>query len=115
MTPIIPTIRMMTYDEADRAGLNSRGLMLDYENRSYQLNAGARDTIHVFTRSIFIFVLTLYRSLGYMGLDTYMPMEEEPINTIFLHSEQQIIELLGKHWNRMTHGTLVLRLVEYLM
>jgi hypothetical protein len=115
MTPIIATIRQMTYQEADRAGLHSRGLILYYENRSYRLRAGTGDTIHVFTRSIYLFVLTLNRSLGYLGLDAYMPMEQEPINTIFLHSEHQIMELLGRHWNRMAPETLAIRLVEYLM
>ncbi len=82
MTKIIPAIRAMTYQEADKAGLHSRGLMLDYENRSYRLNAGTRDPIHVFTRSIYLFVLTINRPLGYLGLYAYVPMGEEPINTI---------------------------------
>jgi hypothetical protein len=105
----------MTYQETDNAGLHSRGLMLEYENRSYKFNSGTSDTIHVFSRSIYLFVLTINRSLGYLGLDAYVPLEEEPINTIFLHSEYQIKELLGKHWNQMTPETLAIRLTEYLM
>jgi len=42
-------------------------------------------------------------------------MEEEPINTIFLHSEYQIKDSLGKNWNRMSPETLAARLMEYLM
>ena len=38
MTAIQPTIRSMTFDEADHAGLHSRCLMLDYENRSCRIN-----------------------------------------------------------------------------
>jgi hypothetical protein len=105
----------MTYQESDKAGLHSRGLMIDYDKRSYRLNAGNQDTIHVFTRSIYLFVLTINRSFGYIGLDAYMPMEEEPINSIFLHSEHHISELLGRHWSMMTPETLATRLVEYLM
>ena len=45
MTSINPTIRSMTFDEADHAGLHSRGLMLEYENRSYKLNSGTSDNI----------------------------------------------------------------------
>jgi hypothetical protein len=105
----------MTFDEADQAGLFSRGLILEYEKRNYKLNAGTSDKIHVFTRSIYLFVLTINRFLGYIGLDAYVPLEEEPINTIFLHSDYQIKELLGKHWKQMTPETLATRLTEYLM
>ena len=115
MTPITPTIRSMTFEEADKAKLHSRGLMLEYEGKDYRLNSGTSDTIHVFTRSIYLFVLTLNRSLGYMGLDAYVPNDDEPINTIFLHSEHQIRELLGRNWNQMTPETLAIRLTEYLM
>jgi hypothetical protein len=115
MQAITPQVRLMSFDETDNAGLHSRGLMIDYENRSYRLNAGSQDKVHVFTRSIYLFVLTINRSLGYIGLDAYMPMEEEPINTIFLHSEHQIRELIGRHWSMMTPETLATRLVEYLM
>ena len=115
MTQIQPTIRSMTFDEADHAGHHSRGQILEYENRTYKLNAGTSDKIHVFSRSIYQFVLTINRSLGYVGLDAYVPLEEEPINTIFLHSDYQIKELLGNHWNQMTPETLATRLTEYLM
>jgi hypothetical protein len=115
MTPIPVVVRRMTFQEADEVGLHSRGLILEYEGKRYRLSAGTSDTIHVFTRSIYLFVLTLNRSLGYMGLDAYVPLEKEPINTIFLHSEHQIRELLGRNWNQMTPETLANRLTEYLM
>ena len=115
MTKIQPTIRSMTFDEADQAGLFNRGLMLEYENRRYKLTAGTRDTIHVFTRSIYLFVLTINRPLGYIGLDAYVPLEEETIDTIFLHSDYQIKKFLGQHWDQMSPETLAIRLTEYLM
>src|ERR1039457_1563495 len=69
MTPIMPTIRSMTFQEADSAGLHSRGLILEYQGKTFNLNAGTRDTVHVFTSSIFLYVLTINRPLGYIGLD----------------------------------------------
>ena len=78
MEAITPEVRLMSFDEAQKAGLHSRGLTLDYEGRTYRLNAGARDNIYVFTRSVY---LTLNRPLGYMGLDAYAPLEEEPIDS----------------------------------
>jgi len=50
-----------------------------------------------------------------MGLDAYAPLEEEPINSIYLHSEHHIRELLGKNWNLMTPEAVATRLTEYLM
>jgi hypothetical protein len=115
MTPLKPTIRQMTFEEANQAGLHSRGLIMDYEGRSYRLHAGTSDELHVFTRSIYLFALSISRSLGYMGLEAYAPLEEEPINSIYLHSEHHIRELLGKNWNLMNAETVAIRLTEYLM
>jgi hypothetical protein len=50
-----------------------------------------------------------------MVLYAYVPREEEPINTIFLHSEYQLRELLGRHWNQISPEILSIRLTEYLM
>lgn len=115
MTPIMPTIKMMTYEEADEKGLLNRGLVLEHEGRSYYLNAGLKDKIHVFSRSIYILVLTINFPLGYIGLDAYMPNEKEPLNSIFLHSEYQITEYLGRYWRSMSPITLATRLVDYLI
>jgi hypothetical protein len=50
-----------------------------------------------------------------MGLDVYVPLEEEPINTIFLHSEHHIREFLGRELEPDDTQTLAIRLSEYLM
>jgi len=115
MTPLKPTIRQMTWDETFNKKQHNRGLVLEYEGRSYFLSAGTSDQIHVFTRSIYLFVLNINRQLSYMGLDAYAPLEEEPINSIYLHSEHHIRELLGKNWNLMNPETVATRLLQYLM
>ena len=48
-----------------------------------------------------------------MGLDAYAPLEEKPINSIYLHSEHDIRELLGK--TGMNPETVANRLLQYLM
>jgi hypothetical protein len=40
-------------------------------------------------------VLTLYTEKGYLGLNAYMAPEPDPINTVYLYSEQEIIKVLG--------------------
>lgn len=115
MTEVKPTVKVMTYQEADQRGLLNRGLVLEYGGRSYYLNGGMKDRIHVFSRSIYLFVLTINTPLGYIGLDAYMPNEEDPINTIFLHSDYQLTDYLGRNWKQMSAGTMARRLADYLI
>lgn len=88
---------------------------LEYRGNTYQLNSGTSDTIHVFTRSICLYVLTINSPLGYIGLDAYYPSEEDPINTIFLHSDYQIKDTLGSKWKKLSPVTIATRLYDYLI
>jgi hypothetical protein len=115
MKEVAADVKMMTYEEADQKGLFNRGLILDYEGRTYFLNAGLKDKIHIFNRSIYLFVLTTNIPLGYIGLDVYMPYEQDPINTIFLHSEYQFSDYLGRNWRQLSAGSMATRLVDYLI
>jgi hypothetical protein len=114
MSPIIPTIRSMTFQEAKSAGLHSTGLILEHQGKTFNLNAGKSDTVHVFASSIILFVLTINRPLGYIGLDAYYPSEEDPVNTVFLHSDYQFIEVLGSKWKQMSPRTIAIKLTNYL-
>lgn len=115
MTPISPTIRLMTYEEADNVRLHTRGLILEHHGNSYRLNAGTSDIVRVYRTNLALYVLTLNRSLGYLGLDAYVSTDHDPINTVFLHSEHQIKEVLGSHWHQMSAGTITRRLINYLI
>jgi hypothetical protein len=115
MTSITPTIRRMTFEEAQQLRLHSRGMAFEHNGNTYNLNAGTSDKIHVFTESICIYVLIINKSLGYIGLDAYMPKEPDPINSVFLHSEQQIADCLGRRWQQLSPRTIAQRLVEYLI
>ncbi len=115
MKETTPVIRRMTFDEAYQLGLHARGLILVQQGREYYLNAGLSDKVYVFTKSICIYVLTVNRLLGYIGLDAYMPNERDPINTVFIHSDHQITECLGRRWEQLSPRTIAERLVEYLI
>lgn len=115
MKEVAPIVKMMTYQEADQKGLLNRGLVLEHGDKIYFLNAGLKDRIHVFCRSIYVFVLTINMPLGYIGLDAYMSNEEDPINTIFLHSDYQITDYLGRKWKHMSAVTMAHRLADYLI
>jgi hypothetical protein len=104
----------MTLEEQRNAGLKNKCLMLDYQNRSFVLNAGNSDVVEVFTQSIGLFVLTLNSYAEYVGLDSYVLSEAEPINTIFLQ-EYEVVELLGSKWKDMSTRTIAIKLMEYLI
>jgi hypothetical protein len=115
MTAITPAIRRMSFEEAYQAGLQNRGLILEHQGKSYQLHAGLSDKIHVFEQSIYLYVLTINNALGYIGLDAYLPNEQDPINTIFLHSEYQFTDYLGIKWRQLSPATIAKRLSNYLI
>lgn len=115
MSPIVPTIRKMTFQEAKSAGLYSRGMILEHRGNTFNLNAGTSDTVHIFASSIILYVLTINRPLGYIGLDAYYPSEEDPVNTVFLHSDYQLTDALGSKWTQMSPKTIACKLTDYLI
>lgn len=89
-------------------------LYFEYRGNNYHLQGGTRDTIHVFTESIGIYVLTINKAFGYMGLNAYMAPEPDPINSLFLHSTKEIREYLGAKWESLKPENIVTKLIEYL-
>jgi hypothetical protein len=102
MQQIYPVIRSMTWDETRKYGYFSQGKMMDYQGVRYRLSAGASDSIYVFKSGITLYVLVVNSSLDYLGLDAYMPNEEDPIDNIFLQGEWAIQECLGCRWRRLS-------------
>src|SRR6185369_17026068 len=114
MNQITPSIKLYTYQETIESGLQIRNLILEHQGDNYHLQGGTRDTIHVFTESIGIYVLTINKALGYMGLNSFMTPEPDPINSMFLHNNQEIRDYLGNKWESMKPVTIVHRLMSYL-
>ena len=114
MQAITPIIRLFTYQESIETGLQITALILEYNGNNYHLQGGTKDTIYVFTESLGIYVLTINRGLGYIGLNAYMTSEPDPINSIFLHYCQEIKETLGAKWEGMKPVAIVHRLINYL-
>src|SRR6185369_3185309 len=114
MNQITPSIKLYTYQETIESGLQIRNLILEHQGNNYHLQGGTRDTIHVFTESLGIYVLTINKALGYIGLNSYMAPEPDPINAMFLHNLQEIKETLGPKWEGMKPVTIVQKLINYL-
>lgn len=115
MTSITPIIRLLTSQEAQDSGIRIQALILEHNGNNYHLHGGSKDIIHVFTAGVCIYVLTINTSVGYMGLNTYMSSEPDPINSVFLHSVGDIRETLGANWQRMSPRTITTKLINYLI
>ncbi|HCE66873.1 MAG: hypothetical protein A2X82_11675 [Geobacteraceae bacterium GWC2_55_20] len=107
-----PSIKLHTTNENQGTYLNT--LTLNLNGNNYHLQGGTKDTIYVFTESIGIYVLTINKALGYMGLNSYMTPEPDPINSLFLHNHQEISEHLGNKWESLKAETIVKKLIQYL-
>lgn len=113
MTAITPTIKLFTSQDQD--SFTIKNLILEHRGNHYDFHGGTNDTIHVFSESIALYVLTMNRSNGTMGLSSFMSPQSDPINGIYLHTPGQIKERLGDNWERMSAKDIVERLINYLM
>jgi hypothetical protein len=114
MQPIIPTIKLFTSTDDNNTGIHINSLILEHNGNNYHLNGVTKDTIHVFTESIALYVLSINRSNGTMSLNTYMSSEPDPINSIYLHTPQEIINVLGVKWELLSAKTITMKLINYL-
>lgn len=114
MKRIAPKIRLLTYQEAAESGTQIKSLVLEYNGNNYHLEGGTKDIIHVFTKGVCIFVLTINKTLGYIGFNAYMTPEPDPINSIFLQSNRDVRDTLGHKWETMTPKSIVSRLLNCL-
>jgi hypothetical protein len=113
MQQIYPVIRSMTWEETRKYGCLNQERMMNYQGVSYRLSAGASDSIYVFMSGVTLYVLVVNSSLDYLGLDAYMPNEEDPIDNIFLQGEWAIQECLGCQWRRLSPATIAGRLMNH--
>lgn len=108
---INPTIRTMTFEEAQQYGDFHQGLMMEHNCVSYRLTAGTKDNLHVLESGPVLYVITLNMHMEYVSLDIYMPKEEDAIDSIFLQGDA-ITELIGHDWRSLSLIQLVTRLIK---
>lgn len=115
MTAIKPTIKLFTTQDEDSTGIHINSLILEHNGNNYQFHGGAGDSVHVFIESIALYVLTINKSNGTMGLNAFMSPEPDPINSIHLHNPQDIKETLGAKWGQLSPKVITMKLINYLM
>ena len=114
MQRVIPKIRLFTFQQSPESGTEVVALILEHRGNNYHLEGGAGDIIHVFSQSICLYVLTINKGSGYVGLNCYMTPEPDPINNIFLQTQRDINDALGKNWETLSPETIIRRLINHL-
>ncbi len=115
MIPIKPTIKLFTTPEDNGAGIQVNSLIINHYGNNYHLPGGTGDTIHVFIQSIALYVLSINKINGTMGLNAFMASEPDPINGIYMHTRQEIKEALGLNWERLSPKAIIMKLINYLI
>jgi len=113
MTPITPTLKLHTHQGRDGIHLNS--IIMKHKGNNYHLYAGTRDTIYIFSENIALYVLTVNREHGKIGLNAYMSPEPFPINSFHMHSTKEIKDLFGSNWEQLPALDITLKLINYLI
>ena len=107
-----PTIKLHTIYRHQGTYINA--LVLTHGDNAYHIQGATTDTIHVFMQGIAIYVLTVNLERGYIGMHSYMVPESDPINSLFLHNQQEIVRVLGKTWEKLSPVKMVEKLINYL-
>jgi hypothetical protein len=112
MSPITPELKLHTRQDEDGIHINS--LIMKHNGNNYHLYAGTKDTIYIFTESIALYVLSINREHGTIGLNAYMSPEPFPINSFYMHTPKQIEDLFGPKWEQLEAQVIVLKLMDFL-
>ena len=112
MTAITPAIKLFTSN--DTTGTHISSLIIKHNGNAYHIYAGARDTIHVFTQSIALYVLTINKVNKTIGLNAYMSPEPFPINSFYMHKVKEIVDVFGTKWEQLPALTVTMKLINYL-
>jgi hypothetical protein len=110
---IYPTIGVHTIYRHKGAYISA--LLLTHGDNKYHVQGATTDTIQVFVQGIAIYILITNKDRGYIGMASYMIPESDPINSMFLHSPQEIVRVLGKTREKLSPISIVQKLIDYLM
>ncbi|QXE92416.1 hypothetical protein KP001_07800 [Geomonas subterranea] len=113
MTPITPELKLHTNQDNESIHINS--LIMKHKGNNYHLYAGTKDTLYIYSESVALYVLTISREQGRIGLNAYMSPEPFPINSFYMHSSKEIKDLFGPNWEHEPSIDIMMKLMDYLM
>jgi len=115
MKPIPFKIEYESFEEQTKAGRYNPNLIvvlnINNEEIKYSVSSGRSDSIYVFKEEKYIYVLSVNKNLGYVGLEIFE--ENEQIDSIFIDKDYEIKEILGKSELDLTPINIVKRLESY--
>jgi hypothetical protein len=114
MTAIKPALQLHTREENDN-GIYINSLLMKHNGNNYHLYAGTKDYIYIFTEGIALYVLTINREYGIIGLNAYMSPEPFSINSFYMHTLAEIVDLFGPEWEQLPALDITMKLINYLM
>ena len=114
MIQISSAVKLFTYQGTNDSGLQIESLVFNHNCHNYHLQGRTTDTIYIFTEGLGIYVLTINKAVGYIGLHSFMQPEPDPLNSIILHNCQEIKETLGAKWELMKPLAIVQKLISCL-
>jgi hypothetical protein len=112
MQLITPIIKLHTSREYQGTYLNC--LIIEHQGNNYHLHGSTGTTIHAYSESICLYILSINRTLNSIGLFAYMAPEPDVLNSVSLHNNQEIKDILGQQWEQMKPDAIVKRLLDYL-
>lgn len=113
MTAITPELKLHTHQDNDGIHINS--LIMKFRGNNYHLYAGTKDTIYIFSQPIALYVLTVNREHGKIGLNAYMSPEPFPLNSFYLQTVKHVISILGPKWEQLPALDITMKLIDYLI
>ena len=113
MTPITPELKLHTHQDQDGIHINS--LIMKHKGNNYHLYAGTKDTIYIFSQPIALYVLTINREQGKIGLNAYMSPEPFPLNSFYMQTVKHIVSILGSKWEQLPALDITMKLIDYLI
>jgi len=115
MTPIKPTIRLMTTEDTRTTQLMNAGSVIEFEGTTIPIAAGRSDQVHVFKESTVLYVLSTNSKLGYLGLEIFDASSGEEYDNIFLQFQWEFEEYLGAKWSELTPLTIIKKFIRFLI
>lgn len=101
---------IMLHTIPNHHGTDINALVLNHNGNNYHFHGSTGDSIFVFTESIGIYLLTINKTNGYIGLNCFMAPEPDRLNSVFLDTPHQIKEVLSHKWESLAPAAIVRRL-----
>lgn len=115
MKRLYPEIEHETWEEQKKAGRYNPALVAKIGKIRLILECGSSDYTYFWKDKTNYYVLSLNYRLGYVGLTEYNKKGEQTIGgDIFLQTDYELEEILGKNWEDKSPAWIKRVLINYL-